>query len=529
VTARAGTETARGLQFFAQLAKDDYSLTSMIAQAQRAKGNKPLTEKEKADVTALHEKIKELQAKLDAAEKAAKEKKPGPLPPKGEKGDRLDVEIEVKKTRKVYQDKLDEFKRSQRSTAAKVYDAGKETFNALRAIQTSYDLSATLRQGAFLSVANPRKALRAFGESLRAAFSLRSFDRAQEAILSRENARNGLYKESGLYIADANGKATAQEEAFIGRWVKHIPGIRQSERAYTSYLNRIRADVFDSMARTVARDGRPTPTEAKAIANFVNVATGRGKLPGSYERAAAGLAQVFFSPRYLASRFQTLALQPLYGGTWQTRRLVAAEYAKFGLGLAAFYAVVKATNDDAEVSFDARSSDFGKVKIGQFRLDPMAGLGQIAVLAGRTASGETKSPATGRVTALRGPNKEFGGSDMMDVFGRFGRSKLAPLPNAGLNAVTGEDPIGRPATWQGTGRNLIEPMIVEDVIHALKAEGVPRGVILATLAILGQGTQLHEPREKLTPLQRKKAATNNEGMLPLMYRKDLTPRKPASR
>lgn len=504
VTAKVGTELGRGLQFFRQLAREDYGLGSMLNQARAARG-RDLTPAEEKLVVERHEAVKAADGRQAAAESGERA-----AAAEGARGDAADVRIAARRARAEFAETLASFRRANQSAAARVLGGTLEAFNASRAFITAFDLSAVFRQGGFLSFAHPVKALRAAPEMLHSFASERAFERAQDAIRQRPNY--ALYQRAKLYLADHAGPPSAQEEAFMGRWVRRVPGVAGSERAYTAFLNRIRADVFDSLAAS-ARGGRPTPDEARALANFVNVATGRGPL-GPLERAAVPLAQVFFSPRYAASRFQVLAGQPFYGGSAATRWLVAREYARALAGVAVFYGVMRLANKDAEISFDPRSADFGKVKLGRTRIDPLTGLGQVAVFETRLASGETKSTETGKVSPLRGSGVKYGGQNEGDVIGRFLRSKLAPVPGAVMDVLTGKDVVGQPVTapvqFPG-GRQVTQPQAaaalketgqvavpisVRDVWDALKDQGVPRGVAVSLLAILGMATQTYEPRVK---------------------------------
>ncbi len=254
----------------------------------------------------------------------------------------------------------------------------------------------------------------------------------------------------------------------------------------------MRADVFDSMAASVGKRGQLTPVEAHALANFVNVASGRGGL-GFLEEASVPLARLFFAPRFVASRFQLLAGQPFYQGSMRTRLAVGSEYAKSLIGLGLFYTAAKlAGGDDVKIEMDPRSSDFGKVHIRNTRIDPLAGLSQMAVFGSRLVTGETKSTTTGRVSPLRG-NVPFGGQTVASVIGNFIRSKAAPVPGAILDALTGQNVVGERLTPGSMASNLLLPMSVRDVWQAMtEDEGLPRGVAASLLAILGMGTQVYD-------------------------------------
>jgi hypothetical protein len=320
--------------------------------------------------------------------------------------------------------------------------------------------------------------------------------------MQRENAQNGLYEASGLYLAEYGANPSRAEEAYIGRLVSKIPGLAGSQRAFNAYLNRMRADVFDSMAATLAKDGAPSVVESRAIANYINKATGRGTL-GRADASAAALAQWFFSPRYLASRFQILAGQPFYGGTGRTRSLIAKEYGRALAGLGAIYAAASFFDDDMKVTFDPRSADFGKMQFGRSRIDPLAGFSQVTVLGGRLLSGETKSVKDGKVRAIRGEGMNYGGETSGDVLLRFARNKLAPLTGEAADVLfpkyqpLREGPAKKLTESDSLGVKLadkIVPISVGDVVAEMREHGFSKGSALSMLAILGMGSQVYDDR-----------------------------------
>lgn len=401
------------------------------------------------------------------------------------------------------------FKRKNRPVVMKVLGGAMETNNAVRAIITAYDLSAPFRQGAVLSLTNPHRVPAAAAAMIRGALNKRTYQRAQDNLERRPNARNGMYEKAGLYLAD-NTKLTKQEEAFLGRWVRKIPGIAASERAFNGYLNRIRADVFDALAATLPRDGMANPVEAKAIGNWVNAASGRGSLPGRADAVMAPLAQGFFSPRYLLSRLQVMGGQPLYGGTWRTRKIIAREYGKGLLSLGILYATTKALlGDEVEITFDPRSADFGKFRFGNQRIDPLAGFSQLTAFGWRMLWGETKNDK-GEVRPLRGKGSE--GWHTGDVFMQFVRNKLSPGAGVGMDFVIpkyapkgkgvlqtiGEDNRVGPKSLGGKALRVADkviPISVNDVYDSIREQGVGKGTALSLLAILGMGSQVYDRKQ----------------------------------
>ncbi len=390
-----------------------------------------------------------------------------------------------------------------RSLPRKIWDGFKETLNVPRMLMTSMDVSAVLRQGGFIAFGHPVRAAKAIGPMMRSLVSEQAAFNVMHDIENRPNAP--LYDKSKLYLAKRDEGMNTQEEAFMSRLAGKIPGIKQSERAYTTFLNKLRADSFDAMLANLSKDGRaPTHEEAMAVANYVNIATGRGKV-GGFENAAQGLNTFFFAARNLASRFQLIAGQPFYGGNAKTRGMIAKEYSRFLIGAGVVYTLGAAAGGTVEK--DPRSSDFGKIKFGNTRMDPLAGLSQVSVLLSRLATGETKS-ASGLVSPIRGPAVTYGHDDASGLVWRFLRSKLAPVPSAALNLATGKDVVGNKVTLGSTVAGMMIPLVGSDIYAAMKDQGVPRGAALSLLTLFGMSMQTYpdngEPNPKGIAKQEKK-------------------------
>lgn len=367
-----------------------------------------------------------------------------------------------------------------------IWGVASEPFNAARAIKTAFDVSAVMRQGGFIALGNPVRAAKALPDMFRAMKSEENSYRINKAIFERENAP--LYHRDGLFLSEpGTGGLSKQEEVFVSKLAGAIPGVKASERAYVTFLNKIRADTYDALTASLAKDGMVTEEEGRAIANFINVATGRGKLPGSLEKAADAMNTIFFAPRYVTSRFQLLAGQPLYGGTAATRKMIAREYAKFVAGIGVVLGLGKLAGGDVEI--DPRSADFGKIRFGETRLDPMAGLSQALVFVVRSALGETKT-ASGEIQPLRG---EGARSTVADNAFRFVRSKLAPVPGAVFNTFAGEDVVGTPTNAAREAVGLFDPIGRRDIMDALREQGIEKGSLLSAVSLFGAGMNTYGP------------------------------------
>lgn len=425
------------------------------------------------------------------------------------KMDATDVRIDLKSKKTEYQEIVDNFKRKNRPVVQKLWDATKETNNALRAIKTAYDLSAVFRQGALLSVGNASKVPAAVSDMIWGMLNPRTFQRNQDAIQQRPNAKKGYDQAADLYFSENEGPLNRQEEAFMGRLVGKIPGVAASQRAFSGYLNKLRADVFDAEVANLVRDGVPTKPELQKIGDLVNSFTGRGRFKGQADVALTKLADYFFSPRYLLSRLQVLSGQPFFGGTARTKKIVAKQYAKSALGLGILYMTAKAMlGDDVGITFDPRSADFGKFKIGNQRIDPLAGFAQLGTFGARMIWGESKDDK-GKVSALRGKDHKFGAWDNGDALLQFVRNKAAPLPGEALDFLlpkykpsgkgilqsVGQDNGVKPDSLADKSLKMgdkVVPISVNDVYDAIREQGVTKGTALSILAILGMGSQVYD-------------------------------------
>ena len=154
-------------------------------------------------------------------------------------------------------------------------------------------------------------------------------------------------------------------------------------------------------------------------------------------------------------------------------------------------------DDDEEkgkIEADPRSGDFGKVIIGNTRLDPLAGIAQVATLASRTATGETKR-MSGEVAPIRGPDVPYGGDKWSDIVARHLRGKLHPVPASIANLFDGTDLGGDEATVINQTQNMVAPITYMDIYAALKEQGLEDGAALALLGLLGEGIQTYKERE----------------------------------
>lgn len=401
-------------------------------------------------------------------------------------------DYEVERAKKQYEN---------RTPYEKTRDVITDVANVPRALMASGDVSAPLRQGVVVSAAHPILAGKAMAHMFKAFANEKTFNR-WFYDLKESPDYDGMVK-SKLYIADPHKpELAAKEEQFMSNLANRIPVIGKfiagSERAYVGYLNKLRVDLFRQMSESFARDGKTpenSPELFKGAAKFINNATGRGDFTN--ENIAQALNTVFFSPRLMASRVNLL--NPLWYAKLpkEVRYRALADMAKFvGVGLSVL-ALAKANG--ASVDADPRSSDFGKIKIGDRRWDIWGGFSQWARLIGQELTNETKSTSTGEINKMGGG--KFGAKSRGLTIATFFRNKLSPVPAYLTNAAFEKDAIGKPfdpldpAT---VGKNFA-PLVMQDTYQAIKQDGIKGAVTTGIPAAFGVGVQSYSDVKEVKP------------------------------
>jgi hypothetical protein len=250
--------------------------------------------------------------------------------------------------------------------------------NIPRSLMASFDLSAPFRQALVAGARHPKMLIKNFKPMLEAFKSEESYHALQDEIHSRPNAP--LYHQHKLATTELGTNLTDREEQFYGDFFELHPkikkasvvgiGVHASGRAYTAFLAKMRADMFDYLYESLVQaHGLEHDSElADGIARYVNAATGRGSL-GKLTTSAQHLNTLFFSPRLLASRFNFLDVRGIYGGGFYGNlpKPVRMEALRSMAQLAGATSAILtlAAWGGAKVGLDPRNADWAKIKIGQ--------------------------------------------------------------------------------------------------------------------------------------------------------------------
>lgn len=308
-----------------------------------------------------------------------------------------------------------------------------------KSLTASVDLSAPLRQGIVYAVTKPKIFAKVFGDMFKFAFSEKNYQNWLNEV--KEDPRFDEYTSRyKLHISDQTGKMSAREEQFMSKLFgafKKIPVYGQlltgSERAYAGFINKLRWDVFQKYVEEVESMGltkEEADVELKALAKFVNTATGRGEL-GVFSSAAVPLNSLLFSPRLVSSRLHPFMMPFLYRKMPKLARQKAAKtYAMFfGSIITTMFLLSFLMDDDKDegIELDPRSSDFLKIRFQDYRVDPFGGYQQ-AIVAIAKFLGGVKSTRTGEVKNFS--DEGFGQQTREDIIQNYFTNKLAPVPSA---------------------------------------------------------------------------------------------------
>jgi hypothetical protein len=394
-------------------------------------------------------------------------------------GGRIPAPHEIQLLEEVFGPELIQAVLTQRSKGKKAFELFIEIWNVPKALKASYDLSATLRQGAYLLMEG-KPAKDAFKAQLKAVRSKKGFDEVNEAIVANEWYARAVNWGLDMTLPRKGRGLLGREEEFIGaELAKRIPiigrGVKLSERAYTAFLNKMRMDTFTKYAKDLDRMGA-TEAEFKKLASSINIMTGRGEL-GPLTEAAMILNLPFFSPRFFISRFQLL-------GTLATKNPVLARMAaKNIVGYIGFVTSMLSLahfSGVGRVEWDSRSSDFGKLRIKgtNTRLDPFAGVQQAVVFVTHLF-GKRKVTGTGEIVNV----------DPREATGYFLENKLSPSAATSLSLKRGKLRFDKEFTPFNILYELLAPIPIGDVWDAIDDAGPLLGSALGAYAVAGGGVQ----------------------------------------
>lgn len=406
---------------------------------------------------------------------------------------------EIEKLREVFPKELIDALLARQPLLTRIAKLGVELMNVPRTLMATTDLSFGFRQGVFM-LGRPKQFFSAFKDQFKFFASEKAYQGLNEGIKARPTYLK--MKQAGLSLTELGAPLAKREEVFVGQLAEKIPLygrlVRASNRAYTGFANKLRADIFDDLLRKAEIKGIKIDDDfLTSLADFINSGTGRGKfglketgiLPKSMEKAAPVMNAVFFSPRLMASRLNLL--NPYF--YIQMNPFVRKEALKTLFADASIFATIYGLwkLNGGEVGLDPRSADFGKLKIGNTRFDVLGGFQQYIKLASQLITGEIVSSATGRTITL---GEGFKPLTRKEIVLRFFENKTSPIASFIIGLMTGQTAVGQDVDLPTEVVNRFIPMVVQDLYDISQEKGA-EGLLYGLPAIFGVGLQTYGKQE----------------------------------
>ncbi len=371
--------------------------------------------------------------------------------------------------------------------------------NIPRSLMASFDLSAPFRQGLMVSTRHPTIFTRNLGSMVKAFGSEKVYHAMIDEIRSRPTYP--LMLEARLPLTELGADVGAREEQFASDYAEKLTGgkygpVRASGRAYTGFLDKTRADVFDHLIATAHAQGIDVqdPKFLKSLGRYIGSATGRGDL-GSFQEAGKVLNAVLFSPRLLASRLNFL--NPLYYARLDP--FARKEALRSALQLAGTLSTLLALASrvpGVKVATDPRNPDWGKIRVGNTRIDIAGGFQQELRLLAQLATGVAISSTTGKKLSLTAGG--FGQPTRLDILLRFFEGKESPLASLATDKLRGSNQIGQKFSWKSELVQRMTPLLAQDSYDLYnERHGGVNGITAAFagygLGSFGFGLQTYNP------------------------------------
>ena len=137
------------------------------------------------------------------------------------------------------------------------------------------------------------------------------------------------------------------------------------------------------------------------------------------------------------------------------------------------------------------SSDFGKIKIGNTRIDYTGGASSLIVLASRLIMGKTKSTTTGDITNV---GEKYGSATKFDLVVNFLAGKANPPARVVIDILKGKNINFQKPTVGSEAYTAFTPIMIQNLIQ-LKDDNSVQAVLGFILDGLGLNSTTYQPNQ----------------------------------
>jgi hypothetical protein len=387
-------------------------------------------------------------------------------------------------------------------------DPGKfvsDTFGVMKNTKAAIDNSFIGRQGlkAFLKgITGDLHSLKIWTDTLVKSFKVMwgAGKTGKNKKMAENDARRMIYAD---IVSDPDYKLLKTSKTAIGFEVieEDIPvdfaeklpivgvAFRVSDEAFSWSAKYMRYALAKNYMRIWRKSGRPLNKKNLIdIGRLTNSQTGRGGDAASRGGGPGIINNVFFSPKMLRAHLDTLTLHLFDKNFSKFARLQAAKnLVQYISGAAMILAIAKWIDDDS-VTFDTKSSDFGKIRAGNTRFSVGGGLEIFIILASRLAQREFTSASTGKTKSI--DTGRFGSLGGKELVFNFLENKLSPGASFVLMMADQVTRDGDKVTIPQMLNKALTPIIIETAFQSKDQEDAANilAVILAEAFGVGVNT-----------------------------------------
>lgn len=392
----------------------------------------------------------------------------------------------------------EEFKTTWKENKAKAtLDITKDTIGAITdnsiAMVASLDNSFLGRQGLKTLMTHPSAwwpgAKASFADFAKTIGGQAAKDAMLADIYSRPNFVNGEYQRAKII--------SGKEEQFPTTLPERVPGIgrvfKASEAAFSGSAMRMRTDLYDLLSTKAKENGvdMTIKSNAESLGKLINSLTARGQWGVRGEGAAIKL--VMWAPKMLKANIDVLTAHNFGAGLESkfARKEAAVNLLKIVTETAAIMTIANAIVPGSAET-DPRSTDFGKIKIGDTRFDISGGASSVVVLASRLSTLSSKSSQTGLVTKY---GTGFGERTAFDALIDFMVNKTTPAAGVVVTWLKGKDRDGEKFTWGSAAQRAYIPIAIQNFMK-MKDDITADKLVGAIVDLVGIGANTYDDNTK---------------------------------
>jgi len=449
-----------------------------------------------------------LKGKIKKAKEILEQKKKGidvkEEPVKRAEDGLNDLRFELNRLRKQAHDEID----SLRQKDFDLFEIVDKPVSLLRNLLTSLDGPPIFRQGGFVTLSGKAKSIEASLESMKSFINEDIDIETMKKLNRRNNSEN--YKTANI-ITKIDEKLNKRDEFTKSRLLEKIPALGRlfagSNRNYLTYLNLLRANLFDNIAGPDAHK-RFTKEELVELGKGINILTGKGSF-----KINRWLGLVLFAPKKVVGNFQTVlgvpATKPIINKGLEifglkepnpkidNAKLIKAFAPVYGRAATSILLIAGITNlflsDDISMNITPTSADFLKIKVGSERYDILGGLSQMAVFMSRLVTGIFTSSTTGKQKNLR-VKQGFRGKTLGDIVSSFVRFKGSPSTEFIWTVMSGFDNSGKPAKFLKVADQATSNIWIKNTIQAMRKDSFDKATMKAFWTFFGVSLQRYDEK-----------------------------------